>query len=100
MYVLLATIKIQPDQIDAFKELIAWQAERSIAEEEGCLQFDVNQHTDEPGTFILYEVYTGEAAVEAHRSVDRYNEFRAKAGPMFDGDPAITFLNRLQTNVV
>ena len=43
MLVIAAEISVKPDQLDAFKELIAWQAESSVAEEPGCHQFDVCQ---------------------------------------------------------
>lgn len=96
MFVVAAEFRIKPDRIEDFKKLIDWQAERSIAEEKGCQQFDVCQREDEPGTFLLYEVYTDAAAFdEDHLDIPRFEAFLGKAKPMMEGDAAITRLNRL-----
>ena len=34
--------------------------------EPGCLQYEVHQHADDPNTFVLFERYVDEAALEAH----------------------------------
>ncbi|MDX9862380.1 MAG: putative quinol monooxygenase [Rhodospirillales bacterium] len=99
MFVVAAEFRIKPDRIEDFKKLIDWQAERSIAEENGCVQFDVCQREDDPGAFLLYEVYTDAAAFdEGHMSVPRFEAFMGRAKPMMEGDPAIIRLNRLYAN--
>ena len=94
MYVLAADIAIVPDRVDDFRQLIDWQAERSVAEEAGCLRFEVSQRVDDPGRFFLYEVYADAASFEVHTGLDRFAAFREKAGPMMAGEPALTFYNR------
>lgn len=99
MFVVAAEFRIKPDRIEDFKKLIDWQAERSITEEKGCLQFDVCQREDEPGTFLLYEVYTDAHAFdEDHLKLPRFEAFLAKAKLMAEDDPVITRLNRLFAN--
>ena len=66
MLVIAAEISVKPDQIDAFKDLISWQAESSVAEEPGCQQFDVCQAEWDPNQFLLYEVYSDADAFDAH----------------------------------
>ena len=41
-------------------------------EEPGCLAFDVVQGEDDPAVFVLYEHYTDEAALTAHRETPHY----------------------------
>lgn len=99
MFVVAADFRIKPDRIEDFKKLIDWQSSRSIAEEKGCLQFDVCQRENEPGTFLLYEVYTDAAAFdEDHLNVPRFEAFLGRAKPMIEGDPVITRFNRLFAN--
>jgi len=99
MFVVAAEFRIKPDRIEDFKKLIDWQAERSIAEEKGCLQFDVCQRGDEPGIFLLYEVYTDATAFdEDHLNIPRFESFLGRAKPMMEADPVITRLNRLFAN--
>lgn len=96
MFAIVAEFTIKPDQIDAFKDLIAWQAERSVADEEGCHLFDVCQDEDGPGRFLLYELYTDAHAFdEGHMKIPRFEEFIGKAEPMMTAEPMVKRLNRL-----
>ncbi len=99
MLVIAAEISVKPDQIDAFKDLIAWQAESSVAEEPGCQQFDVCQAEWDPNQFLLYEVYSDADAFDAHMAVPRFKEFFDKASPMMASEPTINRLNRLNKNI-
>ena len=42
----------------------------------GNLRFDVLQSADDPGLFMLYEVYTEEDAVAAHKATAHYLKWR------------------------
>lgn len=44
--------------------------------EPGNLRFDVLQSSEDPGLFMLYEVYTGEDAVAAHKATAHYAKWR------------------------
>ena len=100
MFVIAAEFRIKTDRIQDFQKLIAWQAGRSIAEEPGCLQFDVCQMQDEPELFLLYEVYTDAKAFdEDHVKIPRFEEFIAKAGEMNAADPVVKRLSRVFTFV-
>ncbi|WP_129669258.1 putative quinol monooxygenase [Phytoactinopolyspora endophytica] len=43
-------------------------------QESGCLQFQAQESTSEPGTFLLYEQYTSAAAVDEHRATPHFVE--------------------------
>ena len=98
MFVIIAEFRIKSDRIEDFRKLIAWQAGRSVAEEPGCLQFDVCQYPEEPELFVLYEVYTDAKAFdEGHIHVPRFKEFSAKAMEMSTAEPKVIRYRRLFT---
>jgi quinol monooxygenase YgiN len=45
--------------------------------EPGCLRFDMYQGIDPTSSFLLFETFTGQQAVDEHRATDHYREFRA-----------------------
>jgi len=98
MFAIAAEFTIQPNRIDDFKKLIAWQAERSVAEEEGCVQFDVCQHQGKPDVFLLYEVYVDETAFDiGHVKTPRFEDFAAKAKAMLAKDFTVARMARFCT---
>jgi autoinducer 2-degrading protein len=46
--------------------------------EPGNHRFDVLQSAEDPGRFLLYEVFESQQAVEAHRNTDHYRIWRSK----------------------
>ncbi len=98
MFVITAEFRIKTDRIEDFRKLIAWQAGRSVAEEPGCLQFDVCQDPEMPEVFLLYEAYTDAKAFdEGHVKIPRFEEFIAKAGEMNAADPVVRRFTRVFT---
>mmetsp|Transcript_17025 Transcript_17025/g.30755 ORF Transcript_17025/g.30755 Transcript_17025/m.30755 type:complete len:222 (-) Transcript_17025:76-741(-) len=76
------TVKIAEDKIDEFLKVMEQDA-AGTRKEPGCLRFDVLRSVDDPCTFVFYEAYTDDAAVEHHRSTDNYKawaEFKAAGG--------------------
>ena len=67
MFIVSVTFRTKPDQVDAFREAILYQARSSRENEPGCRQFDVNVSADDPTLFFVYEIYDDEAAFETHR---------------------------------
>jgi len=43
--------------------------------EPGCREFKVYREKDQPGTFVLYEIYDDEAAFQAHRESDHFKRY-------------------------
>ncbi|MFI2858092.1 putative quinol monooxygenase [Paenibacillus sp. JSM ZJ436] len=48
-------------------------------EEEGCIQYDLHQSTDDPSVFVFYERWANEAALNAHIHSDHYGHYRQHA---------------------
>ena len=98
MFVIAAEFKIRPEAAADFKKLITWQAERSVAEEPNCLQFDVCQDEAKPDLFLLYEVYTDAAAFTEHCAYPRFAEFQARLKPMLAREPDVCRMSRFAAN--
>ncbi len=75
MFVAAVHVFVKPESIADFKELIKANHEDSIAEP-GCLRFDVVQSVEDPGEFLLWEVYVDEEAAAFHKSTPHYLAFR------------------------
>ncbi len=66
MEALIVEFRIHAQHIAAFEAAILDNARASRETEPGCVQFDVCRHPAEPELFYLYELYTSEAAIQAH----------------------------------
>lgn len=82
MYVVAIDWRIKPDSIDLYRQKITQQAVASVAEEEGCVRFDVCEDPAIKGRFFLYEVYTSETAFKAHLTMSYSLEFLPLADSM------------------
>ncbi|MDP2620439.1 MAG: putative quinol monooxygenase [Hyphomicrobiales bacterium] len=74
-FALLVTIKLKPGMAEPFQGHILKNAEASVREEADCHQFQVMTVIDDPDTFIFYEVYSDEAALERHRREPHFLEY-------------------------
>jgi autoinducer 2-degrading protein len=72
-----AHLRAHPQHVDAFRERLLRHARISREIEPGCLHFDIGESRDEPGLFLLVEIYADEQALETHRVSDHYLAFRA-----------------------
>jgi quinol monooxygenase YgiN len=52
------------------------QAQRCLANEAGCLQFDVTQDARNPTRFVMLEIYKDDAAIKAHQDSLHFKDFR------------------------
>ena len=80
MIALFVSFWIRPDTRDRFVAGIEEQARTSLAEEDGCVHFDVCVDVDDPDHFLLYEIYADEEAFAAHRQTphfERWSEVKA-----------------------
>jgi quinol monooxygenase YgiN len=58
---------------DAVEEILRRMAPLSRAEP-GCLQYEAHRQRDDPNTFVLFERYADEAALEAHAASSHFQE--------------------------
>lgn len=77
MYFVCVRLEVAPDQVDAFAELVRFNA-ANARKEPGCLKFDVLRAHDNPLLFRLHEVYRDEAAFLAHQQTPHYARWKAE----------------------
>jgi quinol monooxygenase YgiN len=73
--VVIAEFNVSPTYRDAFLELCRFDAERSVADEPGCSQFDVSTSNENAESVVLYEVYNDQAAFDHHLTTPHYQTF-------------------------
>lgn len=72
--VVLVEFLVKPSFTEKFGELILANAMASLGEI-GCRRFDVLMASQEPGRFVLYEIYDDEAAFDLHVRTQHYRIF-------------------------
>lgn len=81
-FAIQVTLKLHPGQADEFAPHILANAEAAVRDEPDCHDFQVFQASDDPDTFVLFEVYTNATALDAHRQTPHYQAFNEAAGDM------------------
>ena len=76
MLAVLAYLTAKPGKEADFQGKMTAQAKRCLANEPGCLQFDVVQDPKSPARFVMLEVYKDDAAFKAHQDSAHYKDFR------------------------
>jgi quinol monooxygenase YgiN len=81
MFILIVSLHVKAEHVNAFREATLENARNSL-KEEGILRFDFLQQTDDPTRFALYEVYRDADAPAKHRETPHYNAWVEKATEM------------------
>ncbi len=76
MHILFVTINIKPEHREEYLAEMLLNAKGAREDEPGCLRFDVVQDSQDENTIHLYEVYTDEAAFQAHTSAPHFLRMR------------------------
>jgi (4S)-4-hydroxy-5-phosphonooxypentane-2,3-dione isomerase len=71
-----AHLRVREDAVPQFRARLLRHARTTFDAEPGCHRFDVHQEKGDASLFFLYEVYTDEAALAAHRAAPHYLAFR------------------------
>ena len=83
-FVLVVSIRIKPENVDAFMKQLKDNA-ASARKEPGCRQFDVLVDPKDRTKVMLYEVYNDEEAFEAHQQTPHFKKYVAEAVPLLAG---------------
>jgi quinol monooxygenase YgiN len=73
-YTVIATWVAKEGEEESVAQILRVNGEASRAEP-GCRDFTVLRQTDEPRTFLLYEVYDDEDAFQAHRESEHFKRY-------------------------
>jgi (4S)-4-hydroxy-5-phosphonooxypentane-2,3-dione isomerase len=76
----VVTVHVKPEHLAEFMAATL-DNHNGTRQEPGNRRFDVLQGSDDPGRFLLYEVFESQEAVEAHRLTAHYKSWRAKVEP-------------------
>ena len=79
---LVVELGMVPGQRDTFLERARGHAETCLAEEAGCLRFDILVPEEAGERVFLYEIYADQAAVDFHLSTPRMARYLEDTGPM------------------
>jgi autoinducer 2-degrading protein len=79
MLAIWVKVRVKPELRRRFLEAIEVDAVGSERDEPGCLRFNVLQDERDENVYYFYEVYTSQAALEAHRATPHYAVWRAAA---------------------
>ena len=82
MRAILAFLTTKPGKEAEFQQHMTAQAKRCLANEPGCLQFDVVQDPKNPTRFVMLEVYKDDAAIKAHQDSQHFKDFRPVVGDL------------------
>lgn len=93
MYAVVVTLQIAPEALDAFLPLLHQNAATSLAQEEGCLRFDICTDPERPNEVFLYELYIDRAAFDAHLGSAHFKHFDTAVTPMIAAKDIRTFQN-------
>lgn len=77
MRAIIAYLTTKPGKEAEFQEKMTAQAKRCLANEPGCLQFDVVQDPKDATRFVMLEVYKDDASIKAHTDSQHFKDFRA-----------------------
>lgn len=77
MFTVIVSLDVVPERVDEFLEGLHRNARATLADEPGCVRFDIHRSADDPFRFLLYELYTSEHAFyEEHRKAPHYAAWR------------------------
>jgi quinol monooxygenase YgiN len=80
----------ESDFESAAREMIA-----KVSSEPGTLSYILHKDVRNPTTFVYYEVYQDQAALDAHGKTDHMKAFGGKIGALLDGRPEITVMSEV-----
>src|SRR5215470_3436375 len=76
MRAILAYLTTKAGKEAEFEAKMTAQAKRCLANEPGCLQFDVVQDPKNPTRFVMLEIYKDDEAIKAHQDSQHFKDFR------------------------
>lgn len=81
MLIVHVHVHVKSEYIEAFRKATVENARNSVREA-GIARFDVIQRSDDPGRFVLVEVYRTPEAPAQHKETAHYRTWRDTVEPM------------------
>lgn len=99
MIVITGRARIAEADLPAFRPIAERQVTLSRAED-GCLDYGCYQDALEPGTFLFYEEWKDQAAVDFHFAQGYCHEFMEAAGRLSSTKPRVTIHKIAETQTL
>ena len=90
---IMATIKAAPGKEAELEAAFTEMIETVSTSEPGTLIYALHQQRDEPGTFVFYELYEDDAALQTHSTSDAMKTLQGKLAGLLGDRPTITRLD-------
>lgn len=86
--VINARITVKPEAVEQF---LSYAAVIVLASnlEQGCLVYNLYQEVGKPSSFIFYEEYVNQDAIDFHNATNHFITFIAQITEILDGSPVI-----------
>jgi (4S)-4-hydroxy-5-phosphonooxypentane-2,3-dione isomerase len=82
LFVVVVVFQLKPGARPEFRRLIDANADASVRDEPGCLQFDVLEPEEEDDRVLLYEIYSDKAAFDAHLQTEHFKVFNSDSAAL------------------
>ncbi|MGQ9916291.1 MAG: putative quinol monooxygenase [Bryobacteraceae bacterium] len=94
MLTVVAEIVAKPGCEQRLREELLRLIEPTRAEE-GCLQYDLHESTEQPGRFLFYENWTSRAALDRHLATPHLERLSALLPELAQAEPRIDTFRRI-----
>ena len=81
MLVVVVFLEAHGGRQEELRDALRVHAKICLDREPGCQRYDISVDPLEGASFLLYQVYTDEAAYLAHRELPHYADFRILTDP-------------------
>ena len=89
LFVVVVEFRLKEGAQSQFRRLIETNADASVRNEPGCLQFDVLEPEGEGDRVLLYEIYSDKAAFDFHLRSEHFRTFASHSEPLCLGKSII-----------
>lgn len=96
---IIAELTARPDQADALLEIMTDAAAQVTANEPGCLFYQVCRSRSDTNVFKLFEIYTDQTALDAHRTMPYFASIAERLGQVLGGAPKVELLDALAGSI-
>jgi len=96
MLTFLARMKVKEDKEKEFIDLVKKLSEKTLAAEPGCTAYQFYRLREDDLSFAVLEAFVDEAAEEAHRNSDHFNEIAPPLLECLDGTYVREYLDPLE----
>ena len=91
----IARITAQPGDETRLLASLREDERETLTKEPGCVSFEVLVRDGHPNQFVLYEVYSDEAAFEMHKTEPHFAAFEDAVKRFGAGAPTIKLFNQV-----